>query len=680
MVFQFLLAALQHATGNRQVLSIGPPGDSRTQALTSWLLVSIFELRPLLRIFAWDFQDIMVFIRLVVTSIFTLLVAGFTGMFSDLLEHQLPVLDLGAVGTDSSCSDDDLSDIYGLPIIQATRVNSESGSGITKPFQVGLEVRDAGQGLITPIAPTFANTPTSTGADPLIQPTLIDYLPSYTNTQTNWAAIGFSANPTSYAALPTPSASGTVSFAEIENGVPLRYVINSSSIARYELNGLDENLQDYVYVTLNICQEPASAAKNQQSLTLYASASNSSSRWPAMEAILGFANITLLEVTTGKAFIELEAPSTQNKDDQWTFEIAASTKMPMHRANIGPSMNLVDTDFAHALFVTNNFTMYSNRSVAQNISDFDLFVYGDQDKDNLIEITSQGTYVTKDNRLAWSYCGISTGPALLNGNNAEESVTRRGYGNELKGQYFLNGLNMSTSYIAYLTKPNNKSESMGTGGGEVFLGVNFTTKSDTNCQLIYNLDFCSSVAYAAPGNASVYTAANLSSFYDNIASSRFDNFTKSLQQIDCDASPAQAFSPFRTCDNCAEAYKQWLCAITIPRCTDWNRNESYLYSRPVNTSRNPIINDVLRPGSYKEILPCMDLCNQLVQNCPAALGFSCPKLNDIFGLTYGTYSDDGDVSCSFPGALYYQSFAAMVRPQLSMLLLGMCIFLGTYFA
>lgn len=623
----------------------------------------------------------MVFIRLVFTGICALLVAGFTGMFSDLLDRQLPLLELGgASSSDLSSLDDDLSDVYDLPIIQATRCAADPISQRTRPANTRLEARDAGMGIITPIAPTFANSPSSSGENPLIEPTSIDYLPSYTNTRTNWAAIGFSADPTSYAALPTPSASGAVSFAKIENGIPLRYVINSSSVARYELDGLDEDLQDFVYVTLNICREPANAAKNQRSLTLYASASNSSSQWPAMEAILGFANITLLDVTSGRAFIELSAPTTDNSDDQWTFEIAASTVMPIHRANIGPSMNLVDTDFAHALFVTNNFTMYSNRSIAQNISDYGIFVYGDQDKDNLIEITSQGTYVTKDNRLAWSYCGISTGPALLNGNNAEKSVTRRGYGSELKGQYFLNGLNISTSYIAYLTKPNNETQPMGTGGGEVFLGVNFTTKSDTNCQLIYNLDFCSSVAYAAPGNASVYTAANLSSFYDNIASSRYENFTKSLQQIDCDASPAQAFSPFRSCDNCAEAYKQWLCAITIPRCTDWNKNESYLHSRPVNTSRNPIINDVLRPGSYKEILPCIDLCNQLVQNCPAALGFSCPKLNDLFGLTYGTYSDDGDVSCSFPGALYYQSWAAKVRPEINMLLLGMCIFLGTYFA
>lgn len=37
-----------------------------------------------------------------------------------------------------------------------------------------------------------------------------------------------------------------------------------------------------------------------------------------------------------------------------------------------------------------------------------------------------------------------------------------------------------------------------------------------------------------------------------------------------------------------------------------------------------MIDQKIKPGPWKEVLPCEDLCYQLVQSCPAALGFACP--------------------------------------------------------
>lgn len=37
-----------------------------------------------------------------------------------------------------------------------------------------------------------------------------------------------------------------------------------------------------------------------------------------------------------------------------------------------------------------------------------------------------------------------------------------------------------------------------------------------------------------------------------------------------------------------------------------------------------MIDQIIKPGPWKEVLPCKDLCYNLVQSCPAALGFACP--------------------------------------------------------
>lgn len=37
-----------------------------------------------------------------------------------------------------------------------------------------------------------------------------------------------------------------------------------------------------------------------------------------------------------------------------------------------------------------------------------------------------------------------------------------------------------------------------------------------------------------------------------------------------------------------------------------------------------MIDQIIKPGPWKEVLPCEDLCYQLVQSCPAALAFACP--------------------------------------------------------
>ena len=219
---------------------------------------------------------------------------------------------------------------------------------------------------------------------------------------------------------------------------------------------------------------------------------------------------------------------------------------------------------------------------------------------------------------------------------------------------------------------------------------------DGNCAVIYGLEFCSDVNYAVPGNPSKFsTSKDLAKFYDDQAKESYDNFDKALQQIPCEIANTGQFSLARTCDDCAKAYKSWLCTTMIPRCQDYSRSDPWLQPRNIaqafpngsmsapellgmdtgalaslslNSSRNPKIDEMVQPGPYKEILPCQDLCYNLVQSCPAAMGFSCPRPGMMgFEAAYGyrpngSVGEEGMVTCNYPGAAYHLSRAAVVEP------------------
>lgn len=226
------------------------------------------------------------------------------------------------------------------------------------------------------------------------------------------------------------------------------------------------------------------------------------------------------------------------------------------------------------------------------------------------------------------------------------------------------------------------------GGGTVWAAIEFDTKTEDNCALMYNLSFCSEVAYAVPTNPDTFSPStglpDLAAIYDSHAAQMYQYFNYSLQQIPCNTTSSSQYSLARNCDDCARAYKQWLCAVTIPRCADYSNTDTWLMPRNLgqafangstisesahfsidqvllskvatNSSRNPLIDESIKPGPYKEVLPCEDLCYDLVQSCPASLGFGCPSRGAGFEDSYGTRSNDsGLITCSYLGAAYYLS-------------------------
>lgn len=170
---------------------------------------------------------------------------------------------------------------------------------------------------------------------------------------------------------------------------------------------------------------------------------------------------------------------------------------------------------------------------------------------------------------------------------------------------------------------------------------------ETNCRLIYGLDFCDAVAYSVPvATSNAASMDSIASAYDAQAKDLFQPFQTAISQFNCDTTQ---YSLVRNCTDCYNAYKAWLCSVTIPRCTKSIENQPVETTSPTrcvrqiaeNASRNPWIDDTMTPGEWTELLPCIDLCYHVVQSCPPFMQFNCPT-GDLAPLQYG-YWQTGSV-------------------------------------
>lgn len=494
---------------------------------------------------------------------------------------------------------------------------------------------------------------------------------------------------------------------------PIRFVIRPGEFHVYKLN-ISQSInptRKFVnyYATGNVCDKPVwdmdaeglriQLATNITDLTQKAATYNATAHFDSFDG--GFANVTLGNVgvtsqVNSTAYLAILAPEvTQvnlipgdlsiNANDTWTYEVGLSTGGPLHEVFDNPNLYLVDTDYAHALFVSGNMTDpgdlqfgqspdYSQQLFSKNSSTF----YGVQ------IFKSSSSSATSALALDRSFCALHTSKdVLMTTENSKVTLTTRGPGGMPKLQYFFRGLNKSESYVAYLTETTNHTglipNTTQIFGGKAFAGVNLTTKAETNCQIIYNLELCSDVAFAVPGNTSSYSAAELAKAYDDYAKSLYDTFNTSMQVVQCgdEVDASDRYSILRTCDDCKNSYRQWLCATTIPRCTDSSIDKSFLFLREQNQSRTDFINNVIQPGVYKEILPCIDLCHGIMQDCPSSFQFQCPQkgLPGFYG-AYFTKESASDITCNFPGVVYAPNGASRLVSH--PLMLWACLFVLSY--
>ena len=443
-----------------------------------------------------------------------------------------------------------------------------------------------------------------------------------------------------------------------------------------------------LYISLTTCRQPLANSPDPGSgpdqLKLYVSTSSTNQQpneqnsdyGVALDGGFGWLNISV----KNDVYLGVYAPKNEGYSGVYNYQLTASIDGFYASLYNDSVVHYIDSDTNSALLYTTNMTNTTNSSdpIYQQWMDrspvFSLFVQ------NLDDPSILG--------LQNSVCGLQNLAQIQIHSDNETVMTAAGDGLP-KQQFYVKNLDRNSTYypiLAIVGNSTNQGSGVVGGGGTVWNSANATTNITTkncksfttrsaiddsnhvisvdNCALLFNLSFCTSVAYAAPANPQTFnTTELLARQYDQYASSLYQNFMLSLSIIPCNTTSSAQYSLARNCNDCAAAYKQWLCAVTIPRCEDISNSAPYLQPRALNysfinasyaegidedllsagnrkrmafnSSRNPMIDDVIQPGPYKELLPCEDMCYNLTRSCPAALGFSCPIEGHGLNYSYG---------------------------------------------
>lgn len=444
-----------------------------------------------------------------------------------------------------------------------------------------------------------------------------------------------------------------------------------------------------LFLSANTCQQPSPGVNNASAPQLILVVSNSSElacHSPSKNSeakTFTEGAVTLSLNMTGDLFVGVSAPNVSTDfRGGYNFEIGASPDDFLHRYEGEDRSELLwmDSDSTSAILATRNLTEEESeiKRVMVEPLPYELYVSN-------VEVPSSIG-------LRHSYCGLRNTAqirASQSSNNEANSpvktaMTRRGPGGFPKQQFHFVSLNSSSKYTGILVKKaredglnkrQDKAADLGPGS-VVFRATDFETISGSSCKIVTDLEFCNEIQYAVPGNDRRFNNTGLGKAYDDYARKMYANFEKVMMQIPCDAPRTSLYSLARTCDDCKAAYKKWLCTVIMPRCEDFaassnrfalarNVGQAFpngtklapdvrlsLEQKPAsNSSRNKFIDQEVQPGPYKEVLPCEDLCYEVVQSCPARIGFKCPRPEfPGFETSYGRRDQDAStVSCNFAG-------------------------------
>lgn len=314
-----------------------------------------------------------------------------------------------------------------------------------------------------------------------------------------------------------------------------------------------------------------------------------------------------------------ECETCTSNGDAWVFELGVSQKNILFLYDTDSIISVVDVDYESALFS-------APKVHFNNDSTYGVYIF---------DTESNPLHVS----LNQSWCAISNTEGFVQWVELQQNNTHGSY-----NLFTASDLNIDTTYYAVLVV----SYTYMSFGGGIFQMFNFTTAEDKACKIVYNLDFCDEVAYAVPVSSDfangTQTLTEMMSMYDNYSSSLFVPFEFALQQTACDTELDARYSPVRTCDHCRYSYRQWLCAVTIPRCAHKNSAVSSQYKDyNAGSGRNEFIKNEIVPAlDYLEIQPCLNVCQSIVRDCPSVFGFGCPDSAKLALLSYGDPKFDDD--------------------------------------
>jgi len=263
--------------------------------------------------------------------------------------------------------------------------------------------------------------------------------------------------------------------------------------------------------------------------------------------------------------------------------------------------------------------------------------------------TTDGTPASA-NETSAAALRLLSGVVELGSDAPDSRITLRDPLEGWRRQWLVGGLNASTNYTAFAVDDSNQMVT-----GPIYL---LTKNASFPCTLVHSLPYCPFVSYAAPipppsqsstpqsGTSltqQTYTADDLPGEYTAMLLSSLGNFSITLSSFACGR---DVYSPLKTCEDCFDAYRDWACAISFPRCG--NADLSALPPSPwpspalmarVNGSRNNIFPPLQQ--SYMELLPCIETCTTVDRSCPYFLQFGCPLPGVTAEFSYGVgFIDD----------------------------------------
>ncbi|KAG1734588.1 stretch-activated cation channel Mid1 [Suillus lakei] len=214
-----------------------------------------------------------------------------------------------------------------------------------------------------------------------------------------------------------------------------------------------------------------------------------------------------------------------------------------------------------------------------------------------------------------------------------------------RSQWLIDDLTPSTNYTAYVIQDQVKLS------GPIY----FTTKSRAcspwyimpsfPCPLVHSLPFCPSTSYAVPipfpqPPATFYDSSTLPQTVSDPLLEYMTNFTTMLLSFPCGR---DLYSPLQTCESCQEAYRTWLCSVSLPAISSSPSSPMSALTPPQSGSnaRNPFLPNV--SYSYQTVLPCLEVCNAADRACPNFLGIKCPIPRFNAASSYGVgFIDEGE--------------------------------------
>ncbi|CAO1635416.1 unnamed protein product [Jaminaea pallidilutea] len=353
-------------------------------------------------------------------------------------------------------------------------------------------------------------------------------------------------------------------------------------------------------------------------------------------------------------------PPQWNWDVQGTFtyQVVASVGTPVHTVETRYGITLEDTDSSQALITSFNYSA----ETSPNISLVVLPTFGSY---ALPSIYYNSSLCAIDDQ--WEAFSASAAAPSINSSETTRGTTRSETEDNRRLQFEISGLDPGTNYTAWLVNLNstgreNNSDVLGVS---LYPSIKLLTKTTEVCRLVYDVDFCPGVAYSIPIGPTLETPDALQIIRQTV-DPNYANFSKTLSTFPCGDQYYGQYSSVRTCTDCQNSYQNWLCAVTMPRCTDpVSANLSaavtdvrtmtgrtsplnvetlpYIINRYGNTSRqNYFASELGVNQQYGELLPCLYTCLFVARSCPGPLfEWTCPQWDITAQHDYGTFADSG---------------------------------------